>query len=155
MTELVVRPIRPSDLDGWAILFAQYREFCGRSADPGVVARAWEWLMDPAHPVRGLAAVAGDRGAGEQIAGIAHFRAFPRTVDANEGIHLDDLYIAEPFRGNGTARALLAEVGRIAGAEDAEFARWVTAEDNVDAQRLYDGIAERTGWVTYEQTPAT
>ena len=28
--------------------------------------------------------------------------------------------------------------------------RWVTAADNATAQRLYDDIADRTDWVTYD-----
>ena len=27
---------------------------------------------------------------------------------------------------------------------------WITAADNADAQRLYDELATRTSWVTYE-----
>jgi hypothetical protein len=29
--------------------------------------------------------------------------------------------------------------------------RWITAADNVTAQKLYDRIATRTSWVTYER----
>ena len=31
--------------------------------------------------------------------------------------------------------------------------RWITAEDNATAQRLYDRHATRTPWVTYDLTP--
>ena len=32
--------------------------------------------------------------------------------------------------------------------------QWVTAEDNHQAQALYDTLAKRTNWVTYEALPA-
>lgn len=149
MTALVTRPLTATDHDQWYELFREYRSFCGREHDPAVMAEVWGWLMDPDHQVRGVAAVAGDL-----VAGIAHFRSFSRTVDANEGLHLDDLYIAHDFRGNGAARTLLEEIGDVARDESAEFVRWVTARDNTDAQRLYDGVADRTSWVTYEHSPA-
>jgi len=147
MTELVVRPLAAPDHEDWQRLFEEYREFCGRERDPSVTAQVWRWLMDDEHPVRGLAAIGGG------VVGIAHFRSFARTVDANEGLHLDDLFIAREARGRGAARALLEAVAEIARSERAEFVRWVTADDNVDAQRLYDGVATRTGWVTYERVP--
>jgi hypothetical protein len=28
--------------------------------------------------------------------------------------------------------------------------QWVTAQDNTTAQKLYDEVADRTSWVTYE-----
>ena len=28
--------------------------------------------------------------------------------------------------------------------------QWITAHDNSDAQKLYDSVANRTAWVTYE-----
>lgn len=148
MTELLVRPIKAGDREEWSRLFSEYREFCGRRPDPAIVTQVWGWLMDPTHEVRGVAV-----GTDNRLAGIAHFRSFSRTVDGNQGLHLDDLYIARDFRGNGTARTLLTGLSRIADAEQVEFVRWVTAEDNVNAQRLYDGVAERTSWVTYEHRP--
>lgn len=148
MAELVTRSITTPDREVWSRLFEEYREFCGRPQNAEVVDQVWRWLNDADHEVRGIVAAVGDR-----VAGIAHFRSFARTVDANSGLHLDDLYIDRDFRGNGVARALLDAMGEIAAAENAEFVRWVTAEDNTNAQRLYDRVAERTEWVTYEQTP--
>jgi hypothetical protein len=31
--------------------------------------------------------------------------------------------------------------------------RWITAEDNARARRLYDRVAQKTHWVTYEIRP--
>jgi len=33
--------------------------------------------------------------------------------------------------------------------------RWITADDNYRAQALYDKVATRTHWVTYDAAPAT
>ncbi len=46
---------------------------------------------------------------------------------------------------------LIAAVAEVARRDGASMLRWITAEDNADAQRLYDRVARRTTWVTYEQ----
>lgn len=151
---VTVRAIEPQDRREWSELFEQYREFCGRTPAPNIVNTVWQWLSDSNHAVRGLVAVATDASGESQVAGIAHLRSFPRTVDANHGLHLDDLYVSNKFRGEGVAHRLLEAIGEIASSSRAEFVRWVTASDNDRAQKLYDGVATRTHWVTYEQTPA-
>lgn len=37
--------------------------------------------------------------------------------------------------------------------EHATVVRWVTAEDNDVARRLYDRVATATAWVTYDRVP--
>ena len=32
--------------------------------------------------------------------------------------------------------------------------RWITAEDNYRARGLYDKVAQRTSWLTYDMAPA-
>lgn len=148
MTDVLIRPLRPEDHDTWAILFAEYREFCGREPDEEIVRTAWDWLTAPEPEIRGLVAERQGR-----VVAIAHFRTFLRTVDANRSVHLDDLYVAREARGNGTARHLIMHLGEVAAAEGCQFVRWVTAADNTTARALYEQIADDPGWVTFELTP--
>lgn len=149
MTDLRVRALSPDDHAAWVPLFTEYREFCGRRHDPTILDRVWKWLMSNTHEVHGV--VVEKQG---DVVAIAHYRTFLRTVDGDHGLHLDDLYVAREARGNGTARALLGHLGDIAQAENAAFVRWVTAEDNEGARRLYEQVADETSWVTFELTPA-
>jgi GNAT superfamily N-acetyltransferase len=68
-----------------------------------------------------------------------------------DGLLVDDLYVREVSRRQGVGEQLLAAVADVARREGATMLRWITAEDNADAQRLYDRVARRTTWVTYEQ----
>lgn len=149
MSDLHIRPISSGDKDSWYPLFQEYREFCGRAHEPEVLERTWEWLMSEKHEVWGLVAEKNHR-----VAAVAHYRHFLRTVDANKGIHLDDLYVAQEARGNGTARALLEHIGQIAHTEGVAFVRWVTADDNSGARRLYKQVASETSWITFELDPS-
>ena len=54
------------------------------------------------------------------------------------------------MRGRGVGRALINRLAELARERGAAKVRWVTAADNATAQRLYDDVAERTDWVTYD-----
>lgn len=147
---MTVRPIEPADRDQWAVRFGQYREFYNYEPDAAVVERVWGWLQDPGHETNALAAC----DAQGAIVGIAHYRRFARPSSGTSGIYLDDLLAAPELRGRGIGRALLAELADLAAREGRSVVRWITASDNATAQRLYDDVATRTSWVTYDLAPA-
>ncbi|HQE47242.1 MAG TPA: GNAT family N-acetyltransferase, partial [Rhodoglobus sp.] len=83
----------------------------------------------------------------------AHYRSHPDTFTGGRDWFLDDLYVDPDARGTGHATALiehLADLARAAG--PAGTLRWITAADNERAQRVYDRIATKTTWVTYEKS---
>ncbi len=146
MTDAVlVRPIEPADHDAWASLFAAYREFYELDEDPEVVERVWTWIQDPTHETNALVAVL--EGA---LVGFAHHRLYARPSEGGKGLFLDDLFTRADLRAQGVGRALVDRLAGIARENACSKVRWVTAADNVVAQRLYDRIAERTSWLTYD-----
>ncbi len=66
--------------------------------------------------------------------------------------YLQDLYVNEQHRGQGTGRLLIEHV--YAEAKMAECSRvyWLTHETNKTAMRLYDQVAERSGFVQYKKS---
>lgn len=145
MPDVVVRPIEPADHDAWAPLFAAYREFYELEDEPEVVERVWGWIQDADHEVNAqVAVVDGD------VVGFAHHRLYARPSEGARGLFLDDLFTAPGLRGRGVGRALINRLADIARENGAAKVRWVTAADNAVAQRLYDDLAERTEWLTYD-----
>ena len=142
---VVVRPIEPADHDTWAPLFAAYREFYELEDEPDVVDRVWGWIQDEAHEVNALVAEVDG-----EIVGFAHHRGYARPAEGGSGLFLDDLFTAAHVRGQGVGRALINRLADLARERGAAKVRWVTAADNATAQRLYDDMAERTDWVTYD-----
>jgi GNAT superfamily N-acetyltransferase len=63
---------------------------------------------------------------------------------------LDDLYVDPAWRAKKVGRALLDEVAAIGRARGWPFYRWLTADDNYRARGLYDQVAKRTMWITYQ-----
>ncbi len=142
---LLVRPLGPDDYERWATMFRSYRDFYRLEPDDAVVSRVWSWIHDPAHETCALGAAFGDK-----LVGLAHYRRFARPSSGGVGIFLDDLFTDPVHRGRGAGRALIGALGEIAEQEQCNVVRWITAADNITAQRLYDSIATRTAWLTYD-----
>ncbi|RWA17134.1 GNAT family N-acetyltransferase [Mycolicibacterium brumae] len=145
---MIIRPLSPADEPRWRILFAGYREFYRLPESDEVVGRVWGWLSDPGHETNGLVAEIDGR-----VVAIAHYRRFARPSTGTVGLWLDDLFTDPDVRGAGAGRALIENLRSIAAAEGLSVLRWITADDNHQAQALYDTLAARTHWVTYDATP--
>ncbi|MXY33498.1 MAG: GNAT family N-acetyltransferase [Boseongicola sp. SB0664_bin_43] len=146
--EVEIRAVREQDRPDWCKLFASYGHFYDQPLSEKVLDQVWGWLMDGDHPTSGLVAVLDD-----QIVGIAHFRPYFRTLTGSPACFLDDLFVVPAERGRGVGRRLIEATSVLAEREGWDFVRWMTAQDNRQAQQLYDSVAERTGWLTYQITP--
>ena len=140
-----IRKPHAEDFAAWAKLYAGYAAFYRVTQTDEMRARVWSWLQDPGYPVQGLVA---DEGG--QLIGLAHFRPFSRPLSATTGGFLDDLFVDPAARGSGAAAALIAGVKAEGQAQGWSVIRWITAEDNYRARTLYDRVADRTKWVTYD-----
>ena len=144
---VAVRSVATEDRSQWERLFAAYGVFYETEFDADVLAGVWGWLTDDTHEVSALVAVDGT-GA---LVGFAHYRRLADTFTAASGWFLDDLYVDPAARGAGAATALIDAVAAHAAANGGGTLRWITAADNHTAQRVYDRIATRATWVTYER----
>ena len=140
-----IRPAGEDDFFGWLPLFDEYCRFYERELDDAKALIVWNWLRDETHPLEAVLAVDEE---GTPI-GLAQFRPTPDTLSATTGITLDDLYVAADHRTSGVGRALIEHVHARAAALGGGV-NWITSPSNEDAIRLYDSLARRTDWVTYE-----
>lgn len=145
----VVRIVRPEagHRAAWDRLYAAYAAFYRVEQTPAMRDRVWSWIHDPAHEVEALVALGPS--AGEPI-GLAHFRPFARPLSATTAGFLDDLFVEPAARGSGAAPALIAAVAEEGRRRGWSVIRWITAEDNYRARAVYDRLAGRTAWVTYD-----
>jgi GNAT superfamily N-acetyltransferase len=140
-----VRPVEPRDAGAWRRLFRDYGTFYETSFDDAQLDHVWGLLTTDGSGVDAL--VAEVDGA---VVGIAHYRSHPDTFSTGNDWYLDDLFTDPSARGTGVASALIERLSELARATGPGTLRWITAEDNVTAQRVYDRLAKRTTWVTYE-----
>jgi GNAT superfamily N-acetyltransferase len=72
------------------------------------------------------------------------------TVAARRVAVMNDLFVAPDDRDVGLGRALIRQCHRWAAGQGCATLSWITADDNHTAQALYDKLARRTTWITYE-----
>ena len=145
MTDLVIRPAAPGDRTGWEPLFLAYADFYRVDMTAETLGTVWRWIHDPAHVVEAL--VAERNGA---PVGLAHYRAMPSPLRGATLGFLDDLFVDPAARGAKVGEKLLARLNEIATERGWRCVRWITADDNYRARSLYDRVAVKTGWNTYE-----
>lgn len=142
---MTVRPVRPDDATDWRVLYRGYADFYQVPMNDRILDTTWSWLLDPDHPLEGLIALRDG-----QVVGLAHYRAQPKPLLGEDAGFLDDLFVQPEHRGAGAARLLIDSVAAVARERGWSTVRWITAEDNDRARRLYDRLARATHWVTYE-----
>jgi GNAT superfamily N-acetyltransferase len=72
------------------------------------------------------------------------------TVAARRVAVMNDLFVPPDDRNAGLGRALIQECHEFARVNGCAVLSWITAQDNARARALYDKLATRTTWVTYE-----
>ena len=148
MPEFRVRAIGRTDREAWAPLWGAYLAFYRAAESAEVTNATWARIFDPLEPVHALVA---DR-SGELI-GLTHYVFQRSTWLINSQCYLQDLYVSEAARGAGVGRALIAAVANAAKEAGAARVFWNTHETNAVARRLYDAVAERTGFIQYRIEP--
>ena len=147
---VAIRDIAPSDHEQWLPLWDGYNAFYGRSGPTAlpaeITATTWQRFFDPAEPVRALVAELDGR-----LVGLAHYLLHRSTILLAPICYLQDLFTAPDMRRKGVARALIEAVYRRAGQLGSARVYWQTHESNVLAQRLYDQLAERSGFIVYRK----
>ena len=148
MTKLLIRPVRPEDYDLWLPLWEGYNTFYGRSGPTAlpleIIQTTWRRFFDPAEPVHAL--VAESDGT---LLGLTHYLYHRSTISIEPVCYLQDLFTAEAARGMGVATALIQEVYQQAMQAKSSRVYWHTHETNLTAQRVYDKVAERSGFIVY------
>ncbi|MGO9876390.1 MAG: GNAT family N-acetyltransferase [Acidimicrobiia bacterium] len=154
MSAWKIRPVRSDEFDPWARLFRGYADFYGWPTNDEHQRRVWQWIHDD-RSVEALVAVPVDDRGNEidEPQGLAHLREWVRPLRGVVCGYLDDLFVEPATRGTGVVDALLAEINRIATERDWAIVRWTTADDNYRARSVYDHVATRTTWITYDMTP--
>ena len=151
MTSAVrVRPIEPADQAAWRPLWDGYNAFYGRAgttALPEAVTDAtWARFLDPTEPVHAQVAERDGR-----IAGMVHYLFHRSTTAIGLTCYLQDLFTAPDARGGGIGRALILAVYDAARAAGSPRVYWQTHETNLEAMRLYDQVAVKSGFLVYRR----
>jgi GNAT superfamily N-acetyltransferase len=145
-----IRFVVADDFARWLPLWEGYNRFYGRSgptALPAEITRVtWARFLDPHEPMYALVAEEGG-----ELLGLAHYLFHRSTISIAMSCYMQDLFTVESARGKGVGRALIQAVYEQAAAAGLHRVYWQTHESNQTAMRLYDQVAERSGFLVYRK----
>jgi len=141
-----VSRLKITDKQQWQDLFLAYGEFYGMPMDQTILDNVWGWIFDEGRPF--YAFLAKDQSG--QAVGFMHYRAMPSPLRGKEVGFLDDLFVNPNCRGGGVVEALFAALKGAATNHGWPFVRWMTADNNYRGRSVYDKIAQKTPWLTYQ-----
>jgi GNAT superfamily N-acetyltransferase len=140
-----IRPIEKPDFEQWAPLWAGYNLFYDRARlDEEITRTTFARFLDDDAPVHAAVAQQGDR-----LVGLVHYLFHPSTTSIGPVCYLQDLFTDDSCRRKGVGRALIEFVYERAAQAGAGRVYWLTHETNTAAMRLYDQLAELTGFRRY------
>ena len=145
-----MRTVQPSDYAQWKPLWDGYNAFYGRKGDTAlsdeITSATWSRFFDEREPVHTLVAEQSGK-----ILGLVHYIFHRSTISIAPTCYLQDLFTLEAARGKGIGRALIEEVYRRAQAAGCERVYWHTHQTNTNAMKLYDKVAENSGFLVYRK----
>jgi GNAT superfamily N-acetyltransferase len=148
-----IRPVRRDDFAAWKELWDGYNAFYGRSGStalpPDVTQTTWSRFFDEYEPMHALIA----ESSGKML-GLAHFLYHRSTIQVAPTCYLQDLFTTEASRGRGIGGALIHAVYERAKVAGSPRVYWQTHETNTVAMKLYDKVAEKSGFVVYRRALA-
>lgn len=136
MSELVVRPAGPADVDALAPLFDGYRQFYQQPSDLSLARSFIGERLGRMDTVIFIAEVDGNP------AGFTHLFPIFSSTRCRRLWLLNDLFVDPTTRTRGVGKALLLAAKAHAESTDACGLELATAHSNKTAQRLYESM----GW---------
>ena len=141
-----VKALHSSDRQAWESLYKGYAEFYNMPMTEETLNTVWQWIFDPHN--RFFALIAKDEW--DNGIGLMHYRAMPSPLRGAEVGFLDDLFVDPDCRGKGVVELMFERLKQEAQAQNWPFVRWITAEDNYRGRAVYDRVADKTHWQTYQ-----
>jgi GNAT superfamily N-acetyltransferase len=137
---LTIRPVQQSDKQRWLQLWKGYLTFYKTDFSAEKTEITWNRLLDPGFNLYGLVAE-----TNTNIVGMTTFNFQNSTWSENGQCLLEDLFVDETIRGQGTGRALIDAVIIEAKTRGCSRVYWNTDETNETARKLYDSYVLESG----------
>ena len=141
----MIRFLEQKDKEKWAKLYNGYADFYKVPMNSGILDTLWDWIHDDNHIINGICYELEGK-----IVGIAHYKTMPRPIKGQYIGFLDDLFVEPDFRRKKIAQKLINHLKSLSKDNNWDGIRWITHSSNDNAKKLYDKIANNTGFELYE-----
>ncbi|MFP4313722.1 MAG: N-acetyltransferase family protein [Alphaproteobacteria bacterium] len=138
-----IRPLQPNDFQSWLPLWDANNLW---QRDEKVTTTTWERLMDSDYPIHGLCALKNG-----EMAGLVHYVLHATTGAIEPVCYMQDVFVAENYRKQGIARALVEEVVKRGKSENWARLYWLADANNEAAQALYKNIGVKMNFTLFIQ----
>jgi GNAT superfamily N-acetyltransferase len=141
-----IRPLLLQDRPAWQTLWNGYIHFYQAHVSPSQTDLTWQRLLDASHPLQGFVAQ-----ENEHVIGLAHCFIHSSTWSDAGYCYLEDLFVDPAYRGRGAARQLIEHTGAWAALQGVAKLYWLTQENNLTGQLLYNKVGKKSGFIHYER----
>ena len=146
----IIRFATQTDFLQWLPLWQGYNTFYGRSGvtalPDDITQTTWARFFDTYEPAHAMVAEHDER-----LVGLVHYLFHRSTISIAPTCYLQDLFTDQTTRGKGIGRALICAVYEQAKLAGVARVYWQTHETNSTAMKLYDQVAERSGFLVYRE----
>lgn len=146
MSLITIRSLEPTDYLQWSQLWEGYNLFYKRTLSEEVTKTTWTRFLDPSEPMHAIVA---ERDG--MLIGLTHYLFHRNTSMICDACYLQDLFTVDSARGQGVGRSLIEAVYERAKIAGSSRVYWQTHETNTIAMKLYDKIADHSGFVVYRK----
>ncbi len=145
---MTIRDVASADHNQWLKLWDGYNAFYQRvgptAVSSAVTETTWARFFDSYEPIHCI--VAEENGT---LIGIAHYLFHRNTTMLGPTCYMQDLFTSEEARGRGAGSGLIDAVYQRAKTAGSTRVYWHTHETNMTARRVYDAIAQNSGFLVY------
>ena len=141
----MIRELTQNDFNNWSDLYKGYANFYKVPMNKEILNTLWGWIQDKNHVVKAICYELEGK-----IVGIAHYRSMPRPLNGRYIGFLDDLFVEPDYRGQKIGKKLIEHLKSLSKNNNWCGIRWITQSSNKNAKKLYDKIANNTGFDLYE-----
>lgn len=136
-----------NDKADWLPLWRGYLEFYKAKESPETTEITFSRLTSDSEPMGGFMV----RSPTGKALGIVHWIQHRSCWTVGDYCYLQDLYVSPEARNVGIGRQLIERVYLLASSRQCSRVHWLTHETNTEAMKLYDHIAERSGFLQYRK----
>ncbi|HRP69136.1 MAG TPA: GNAT family N-acetyltransferase [Turneriella sp.] len=141
-----IHRLHERDFDTWLSLWKEYLLFYKSNVNESTTMLTWKKLLDEKMPMFAWGAF-NDR----KLVAFAHAVYHPSTWTVGDYCYLQDLFTHPQVRRQGIATKLIHAIYDDAQRHCASRVYWLTHETNVEAKKLYEKIAVRSGFIQYRK----
>lgn len=143
---VTLRKLEATDFGSWSPLWQGYLTFYKASVPDTVTRLTFSRLTGGRAGMGGFLAF-----DGESAIGMVNWIMHPSCWTEGDYCYLQDLFVDPARRGGGTGRLLIEAVYAEARSFACSRVYWLTHETNTDAMKLYDKVADKSGFIQYRK----